>query len=63
MSVNAAWCSPRRRRQVMEDVVRELERRHGSVFTYLLAAGVSPAALHGLHRAAARRRDQPNVNE
>ncbi len=35
-------------RQVMEHVVLELERRHGSVFTYLLAAGVSPAALHGL---------------
>jgi hypothetical protein len=34
--------------QVMEAVISELERRHGSVRAYLVAAGVSPEALHGL---------------
>jgi len=48
---------------VMADVVGALERRHGSVRGYLIAAGASPAALHGL-RARLRGEDaQPNVNE
>jgi hypothetical protein len=33
---------------VMEDVVRDVERRHGSVHGYLVAAGVSPEELRGL---------------
>ena len=34
--------------KVMEDVVRDVERRHGSVHGYLVAAGVSSDALRGL---------------
>jgi hypothetical protein len=47
---------------VMADVVGEIERRHGSVHGYLIAAGVSPDALRGL-RARLRGDGQPNVNE
>jgi protein-tyrosine phosphatase len=34
--------------RVMQDVVSEVERRHGSVREYLIAAGVSPEALDAL---------------